>query len=159
MLIAGVPSSQALSGFFITAPASVCVPDVIGVRAVWIQNQKKEKKVFEPPCHQGPPRHSHHRAPSSLRTHALLRHKIWLGVSYNSGTIQKGLGQRWTTHTKTRGGILLAIRKNSFATSEKIHHQTDLYQTATWTLSAGGLYPHHSHNWGLSQTRQQSTHL
>jgi len=41
ILIAGVPSSQALPGFLITAPPSVCVPDVIGVLAVWIQNQKK----------------------------------------------------------------------------------------------------------------------
>jgi len=39
--IAGVPSSQALPGSLITAPQSVCVPDVIGALAVWIQNQKK----------------------------------------------------------------------------------------------------------------------
>ena len=44
ILIAGVPSSQALLGFLITAPASVCVPDVIGVLSVWIQNQKKQKR-------------------------------------------------------------------------------------------------------------------
>ena len=31
--IAGVPSSQALPGFLITAPPSVCVPDVIGALA------------------------------------------------------------------------------------------------------------------------------
>ena len=36
ILIAGVPSSQALPGFLITAPPSVCVPDVIGTLAVWI---------------------------------------------------------------------------------------------------------------------------
>jgi len=44
ILIAGVPSSQALPGFLITVPPSVCVPDVIGVLAVWTQkeNQKKE---------------------------------------------------------------------------------------------------------------------
>ena len=42
--IAGVPSSQALLGFFITAPPSVCVPDVIGALAVWIQNQKSHNK-------------------------------------------------------------------------------------------------------------------
>ena len=42
ILIAGVPSSQALLGFLITAPPSVCVPAVIGVLAVWIQNQKKK---------------------------------------------------------------------------------------------------------------------
>jgi len=41
ILIAGVPSSQALLGFLITAPPSVCVPDVIGVLAVWIQKKKK----------------------------------------------------------------------------------------------------------------------
>ena len=41
----------------------------------------------------------------------------------------------------TRGGILLATRKNTFAISEKIHHHTDLYQTATWTLSAGEFLP------------------
>jgi len=41
ILIAGVPSSLALPGFLITAPPSVCVPDVIGALAVWIQQQKK----------------------------------------------------------------------------------------------------------------------
>ena len=40
ILIAGVPSSQALPGFRITAPPSVCVPDVIGVLAVWIQKKR-----------------------------------------------------------------------------------------------------------------------
>ena len=45
ILIAGVSSSQALPGYLITAPPSVCVPDVIGVRAVWIQNQKKQKNL------------------------------------------------------------------------------------------------------------------
>jgi len=39
--IAGVPSSQVLPGFLITAPPSVCVPAVLGALAVWIQNQKK----------------------------------------------------------------------------------------------------------------------
>jgi len=43
ILIAGVPSSQELLGFLITAPPSVCVPDVIGALAMWIQNQKKKK--------------------------------------------------------------------------------------------------------------------
>jgi len=38
-----VPSSQALPGYLITAPPSVCVPAVIGALAVWIQNQKKQK--------------------------------------------------------------------------------------------------------------------
>jgi len=42
ILIAGMPSSQALPGFLITAPASVCIPDLIGVLAVWISNQKKK---------------------------------------------------------------------------------------------------------------------
>jgi len=41
--IADLPSSQALPGFLVTAPPSVCVPDVIGVLAVWIQNQQKKK--------------------------------------------------------------------------------------------------------------------
>ena len=44
ILIAGMPSSQALLGFLITAPPSVCVPDVIGVLAVWISIQKKNCK-------------------------------------------------------------------------------------------------------------------
>ena len=43
--IGGVPSSQALPGFLITAPSSVCVPEVIGVLAVWISNQKKNAKT------------------------------------------------------------------------------------------------------------------
>jgi len=40
--IAGVPSSQALPGFLITAPPSVCVPAVLGALAVWIQKQNKK---------------------------------------------------------------------------------------------------------------------
>ena len=28
-------------GFLITAPSSVCIPDVIGALTVWIQNPKK----------------------------------------------------------------------------------------------------------------------
>jgi len=44
--IAGVPpSSQALLGFRITAPPPVCVPDIIGALAVWIQNQNKTKPL------------------------------------------------------------------------------------------------------------------
>jgi len=38
--IAGVPSSQALPGFIITTPPSVCVPAVLGALAVWIQIKK-----------------------------------------------------------------------------------------------------------------------
>jgi len=41
---AGVPSSQALPGFLITAPPPVFVPAVLGVLAVWIQNPKKKGK-------------------------------------------------------------------------------------------------------------------
>jgi len=44
ILIAGVPSSQALPGYLITAPPSVCVPDAIGVLAVWIQQQQKKNR-------------------------------------------------------------------------------------------------------------------
>jgi len=36
---------QALLGFLITAPPSVCVPEVIGVLAVWISNQKKKENA------------------------------------------------------------------------------------------------------------------
>ena len=43
--IAGVPSSQALPGFLITAPPSVCVPTVISAQAVWIENQKIKSKL------------------------------------------------------------------------------------------------------------------
>jgi len=44
-----VPSSQALPGFLVTAPPSVCVPAVVGVLAVWIQHQKKiaKKNLFK----------------------------------------------------------------------------------------------------------------
>ena len=48
--IEGLPSSQALPGLLITAPPSVCVPDVIGALAVWIRNQKKNR-VFR--VHKG----------------------------------------------------------------------------------------------------------
>jgi len=40
--IAEMPSNQALPGFLITQPSSVCVPDVLGALAVWIQKQKKQ---------------------------------------------------------------------------------------------------------------------
>jgi len=42
--IAGVLSSQALPGFLITAPPSVCVPYVIGALACGFQTKKKLKK-------------------------------------------------------------------------------------------------------------------
>ena len=45
ILIAGVPSSQALPGFLITAPPSVCVLTVLVSLAGWIQNQKKSKNI------------------------------------------------------------------------------------------------------------------
>jgi len=45
ILIAGVPSSQALPGYHITAPPSVCVPDVLGVLGVWIQKPNKKKTL------------------------------------------------------------------------------------------------------------------
>jgi len=45
-VIAGVPSSQALPGFLITALPSVLVPVVPGALAVWIQNQKKKECVL-----------------------------------------------------------------------------------------------------------------
>ena len=47
ILNAGVPSSQALLGFLITAPPSVCVSEstVLGVPAVWIQNQEQKKRI------------------------------------------------------------------------------------------------------------------
>jgi len=35
---------QALPGFLITAPPCVCVPEVIGVLALWISNKKTLKK-------------------------------------------------------------------------------------------------------------------
>ena len=37
--------------------------------------------------------------------------------------------------------MILATRKNAFAISEKFHHQSDLYQTATWTLSVSEFIP------------------
>ena len=42
--IAGVPSSQALLGYLITAPPSVCVPAVLGMLACGF-NKKKTKKT------------------------------------------------------------------------------------------------------------------
>jgi len=47
--IAGVPSSQALPGYLITVPPSMCVPDVIGALTVWIQKHNKvkiERRLF-----------------------------------------------------------------------------------------------------------------
>jgi len=43
--IAGVPSSQALLGYLITAP--VCVPAVIGGLALWRHNNKQKKSEEE----------------------------------------------------------------------------------------------------------------
>jgi len=47
ILTAGVPSSQALPGFLITVPPSVCVSAVFGALAVWIQNQGGKKKRMD----------------------------------------------------------------------------------------------------------------
>jgi len=44
ILPAGVPSSQAFPGFLISALPSVCVPDVIGVRAAWIRKKRGKKR-------------------------------------------------------------------------------------------------------------------
>jgi len=41
--IAGVPSRQALPGYLITVPPSVCVPDVISALACGFKTKKKEK--------------------------------------------------------------------------------------------------------------------
>jgi len=41
--IVGVPSSQALLGYLLTAPQFECVPAVLGPLGEWIQNRKKEK--------------------------------------------------------------------------------------------------------------------
>jgi len=41
LLIARVPSSQALPGFPVTAPPSMCVPDVIGALVCGFQTKKK----------------------------------------------------------------------------------------------------------------------
>jgi len=49
--IAGVPSSQALPGFLITAPPSVCVPDVIGALVCGIQTKKKGKTDMDDIVH------------------------------------------------------------------------------------------------------------
>ena len=43
--ISGVPSSQALPGYLITAPPSLCVSDVLGTLACGFQTKKKRKKV------------------------------------------------------------------------------------------------------------------
>jgi len=48
--IVGMSSSQALPGFLITAPPSVCVSAVLGALAVWIQNQKKKKSEVLKKC-------------------------------------------------------------------------------------------------------------
>ena len=49
ILIVGVPSSpgQALLGFLITEPPSVCVPDVIGALACGFQTNKKSKNLSQ----------------------------------------------------------------------------------------------------------------
>jgi len=49
--IAGVPSSQALPGFLLTAPPFMCVPAVIGALAVWIH---KKNKKWLPDVHHPP---------------------------------------------------------------------------------------------------------
>ena len=45
ILAAGVPSSQALTGFLITAPPYVCVPDVIGALACGFQTKKSMNRT------------------------------------------------------------------------------------------------------------------
>jgi len=47
ILTAGVPASQALPGFLITAPPSLCVSAFLCALAVWIQNREKKKRGGE----------------------------------------------------------------------------------------------------------------
>jgi len=67
ILIAGVPSSQALPGFLITVPPSVCVPDAIGALAVWIQNPKKKNPVPVPVPVLQPEKYSRSRQGAPLK--------------------------------------------------------------------------------------------
>jgi len=57
---------QALPGFLITAPPSVCVSTVLGALGVWIQNQKKTRneQVVTGHSHERPCSRSWHRRTS-----------------------------------------------------------------------------------------------
>ena len=82
----GSASSQALPGFLITAPPSVCVPDAIGVLAVWIQNQKQKQK----------------------NTHS-VRHNVWFQGCHNCGRGGCGLGVDTERMTSTHKCIHIYI--------------------------------------------------
>jgi len=53
ILIAGVPSSQALLGFLITAPPSVCVPTALGALAVCSKPTMLMSVVLAKPTNRG----------------------------------------------------------------------------------------------------------
>jgi len=47
-----------------------------------------------------------------------------------------------TTTSSGRGGVLLAIKQDTFAVTQKTHCEQDQYQVATWTLKSGIFIPH-----------------
>jgi len=47
-----------------------------------------------------------------------------------------------TTTSSSRGGVLLAIKQDTFAITQKTHYEQDKYQAATWTLKSGTFIPH-----------------
>jgi len=91
--IAGVPLSQALPGFLITAPPPVLVPAVLGALAVWIQNPPKKKSNAE----EG--RDSDRSGPG--RWHGLLMHaqnritipcgKVEARLAVHSGALMRAI--------------------------------------------------------------------
>jgi len=47
-----------------------------------------------------------------------------------------------TTTSSGQPGVLLAIRQDTFAVTQKKHYEQDQYQAATWTLKSGTFIPH-----------------
>ena len=63
-------------------------------------------------------------------------------LSQNSAPLQKDKQGLPTTSSSGRGGVLLAIKQDTFAVIHKTHYEQDQYQAATWTLKSGISIPH-----------------
>jgi len=77
-----------------------------------------------------------------IHTHTELCQTNRMGLPHNSVHFQKDQQGLPTTTSSGPGGVLLAIKQDTFAVIQKTHFEQDQYQVATWTLKSGIFIPH-----------------
>jgi len=93
------------------------------------------------PCCQGSRRDNNHRTPPFTHTPSYVKQTGWVFHTIQL-PFKKDKHGLPTTTSSGRGGVLLAIKQDTFAVTQKTHYEQDQYQAATWTLKAGIFIPH-----------------